>query len=271
MKTRILGIAIGLGAIWAWSPGCTQPAPECTVGTASAYPYIAKFIPQGDDCAAIPGDFVGMQVYNPAGGTVPDMTIKQVALQTFTAGVYLHDAIELGEGSVPYSFGTFANIEPDGSNMCSVPELSPAHMVLPEIPGEAGGGGAGGGPPPPAQEAVDIEYRWSNLKLYVTPANLGNQAEADLTFVDGLNDCTSNYHVVMLWPAIGCERLTVNEEGEAVGTGEPEPKLCDQNPDPEEPYALDSGSGISPNLQVVCDPVLLTCVLQGDAIQRVDD
>ncbi len=200
MKTRILGMAIGLGALWTWSPGCTQPAPECTVGTASAAPYIAKFIPQGDDCAEIPGDYVGMQVYNPAttAGTEPDMSIKQVALQTATAGVYLDEtSFELDEGSVAYSFGTFDNLEPDGSNTCSVTELSPAHVVMQEIPGEAG--------MPPVQDALDIEYRWSNLKLYVTPANLGNQAEADLTFVDGLNDCTANYHVVMLWPAVGCE------------------------------------------------------------------
>lgn len=270
MKTRILGMAIGLGALWAWSPGCTQPKPECNVGTASAYPYIAKFIPQGADCAEIPGDYVGMQVYNPAAGNEPDMSIKQVALQTATAGTYLQEGIDVDASSVAYSLGTFDAIEPDGSNMCSVTQLSEAHMVLPVVPGEEGGGGAGGGPPPNEQEAVDITYRWSNLKLYVTPANLGNQAEADLTFTDGETDCTSNYHVVMLWPAVACERLELDAEGNVVGTGEPEPKLCDQEPDPEVPYELAAASGISPDLRVICDPVLLHCVLDGDAIQKPD-
>jgi len=300
-------MAIGLGALWAWSPGCSQPKPECNVGTASAYPYIAKFIPQGTDCAAITGDYVGMQVYNPASAdNTPDLSSKQVALQTGTAGDYLHNAIELDDTSVAYSIGTFSAVEPDDSNMCSVATLTPAHMVLPLVPGEGGGGG---GTPAPAQVPVDVEYRWSNLQIYVTPANLGNQAEADLTFADAEADCTANYHVVMLWPAVSCQELdyfrsigpdplnepcdpcdpdpalcevgcnpaedseTCEDDGdccEILGTCRPFPALCDGEPDPQLPYELPAGSGISPDLRVVCDPTLLHCVLDGDAIQRPD-
>lgn len=313
MKTRILGMAIGLGALWAWSPGCSQPKPECNVGSASAYGYIAKLTLISGDETCNPayldsGGFeeVGMQAYNPVGsdGKTPDTTKKLVALQTLTLGNYLQNAIELEDGSAAYSYGEFSDANPDESNICTAANLSPAHMVLPLVPGE---GGSGGGPPPNAQEPADITISWDTVTWYVTAANMGNQAEGTMTYRDNLAGCEATYRALMLWPIVGCEEIlyltptdrTVDMDGnlvnpcnplediegtcapcdpasddefcEARQTGRPNNALCDGEADPEPPYEIPTGSGISPDLTVTCDPVLLTCFLAPEQIQRPQD
>ncbi|WP_437738486.1 hypothetical protein [Sorangium sp. So ce1335] len=145
--------------------------------------------------------------------------------------------------------------------------------------GEADGGADGGGEP---ADGRSLKYEWSNLEVYVTAANLGNTFQADLTYTEGT--CTAKYRVVGLWPQVGCEKLVeqqmvdpetdepvVDEETgepvmEVVATGEPEDKLCDNTPDPEPPYFLPWASGISEDLKVKCDPVMLVCVLDSDKV-----
>lgn len=311
MKTRILGMAIGLGALWAWSPGCSQPKPECNVGAASAYGYVAKLTLISGDETCNPGyqstfEEVGMQTYNPLGsdGKTPDTTKKLVALQTLTLGDYMQNALELGEETQAYSLGEYADVLPDDNNTCTATNMSPARVVLPVVPGEGGGAGA----PPNQQEALDVTVSWDNVSWYVTTANLGNQAEGTMTYRDNLAGCEATYRALMLWPIVGCEELrflapidkTVDEEGnpvnpcdpygdlagtceecdpntdesglcEARGTGVPNDALCDGEADPEPPYEIPFGSGISPDLTVRCDPAFLFCFLSPEQIQRPQD
>ncbi|EYF03704.1 hypothetical protein [Chondromyces apiculatus] len=310
MKTRILGMAIGLGALWSMSPGCSQPAPECTVGTATAYPFATKLYLQSGDATCNPSfeayqsEEMGMQVYNPDDGSGQvDTERRLVAIQTVTAGNYERNGEGLVEGSVAYSLGEFEGANPNEQNFCVAPTLSTARVTLPLIPGEEGGGGAGGGPPPPPiQDEVDIEIAWSDLQVYVTTANLGNQAQGTMTYTDHLKECSATYKVVMLWPTVHCEEMAYfaqtdppdpevpDDEGtpcdpigdpascvpcdpeqnplcEAYPTGRPNNALCDQEPDPQGPYFLNTGSGIASDLTVVCDPLSLLCIQDTDSVQ----
>lgn len=164
------------------------------------------------------------------------------------------------------------------------------------------------GPCDPAQPEVTGETaEWNNFQIYVTTASLGTQATGDLTYTSSLAACQETVKAVMLWPAVGCEKVqffmdadpddeddpcdTVAlcdplEDGRPncvpcdpavddpnlclpFGIGEPEEKLCDAEPDPEPEYALPFGSGIPPEANVRCDPTLLLCVLAGDTIPSV--
>lgn len=295
MKTKILGLVIGAGALWLWAPGCSQPAAQCTVGSASFSPYVAKFyLTDGDPesaCGGIPGDFIGMQQYNPAAGDVPDDTQKFLAIQVNTLGDLYQNAIEgdPDETHKPYSLGKFNAVDPDSNNLCSVPTLSPAQLHLPEVPGEGGGGGT----PAPAQVETSLSIEWSNVNIFVTTALLGTQAQGTMKLT--LDGCSATYNVVALWPAVGCEKVKflapVDPEGEcdpygdpttckdcnpdtdencnAMGVGEPLDKLCDAEPDEEPEYQLVNGSGISPDLSVKCDPDLLLCILSTESIQQL--
>lgn len=307
MKTRILGLAFGVGALWLWAPGCSQPNTQCTIGTASYSPYVAKYtLLDGDPesaCGGLVGDYIGMQQYNPADGDVPDPSVKYLAIKVNSMGATEFGAEANGpefedpdETHKPYSLGTFNAIEPDGSDLCTVPSLSPAQISLPEVPyvheGSGGFGGAGGFEP--LQRELSLAYEWSNVNIYVTPALPGNQAEGTMRYTE--NGCTATYHVVMLWPAVGCEKYAffrsvepdpevappcdpcagmdncaacdpnTEEDCEALPTCSPDPKLCDEEPDPEPQYGLPYGSGIAPDLNVVCDPDLLLCTLNSSTI-----
>jgi hypothetical protein len=336
MKTRILGLAIGFGALWLWAPGCSQPEPLCTIGTASASAYVAKYtLIDGDEnspCGAIPGDTIGLQQYNPPDGDVPDTSVKYLAIQATTLGRALiasrnkernlllacPDATERyndpNEAHHPYAYGKFNATDPDSNDLCTVPVMDPAQLSLPEVEAqEPRTCGEEENVPVPAQTARDLAYDWSDVNIYVTPALPGNQMEATLKYTE--DGCSATYHVVGLWPNIDCEKMGFFRDAdpddpadpddevalcdacdkelrdkncvacdpssdtidcEEKGTCctihnlcDPEPKLCDSEPDPEPEYQLASGSGIAPDLQVACDPDLLKCVLNSMSIPAI--
>ncbi|WP_437694032.1 hypothetical protein [Sorangium sp. So ce176] len=152
MKIRLLGWLAGLAAVAAaTSPGCSQPKPECTVGNAAVYPFATKFFLQEGDadssCGQVEGLTVGLQVYNPNSGGYPDRNTKLIALQMDRAAWTADGAtIEESPDRKTYAIGALESIEPDDSNICRVPTLSPAEVLLvPPPPEGEGGGGAGGG------------------------------------------------------------------------------------------------------------------------------
>ncbi|WP_437594532.1 hypothetical protein [Sorangium sp. So ce1000] len=157
MKKRWLVWMAALGAVsplTATSPGCSQPTPECTVATASSYPYATKFrLIEGDKespCARKAGtvQLVGMQVYNPDenGDQIPDVETKLVAIQTAEFGDWYRGGatIDPNPDLNAFGLGAFATVEPDDNGICTVPKFTPAEVVL--LPGgEGGAGGAGAG------------------------------------------------------------------------------------------------------------------------------
>ncbi|WP_437321920.1 hypothetical protein [Sorangium sp. So ce385] len=341
MKRRWLVWMAGLAALSplaAMSPGCSQPKPECTVG--STYPFAATFtLIEGDPespCARKDGtvELIGMQTYNQDanGDQVPDRDTKLVAIQTEDFGRWYRGAtIDPDPNLNAFALGAFGALEPDDSNICTIPTLAPAEVVvLPGGDGGAGGeggeggtgdggaggeggagggggdggagdggsggdggagdGGAGGGeggaggdggasdggaggagdggaggqsgevdecglpvPPPPAPGSYKLE--WSNVRVYVTSGNLGNQFEGEVRYSE--ESCSARYKVVGLWPMISCEIHDPNPIPGCPGipTGKYEPAICQ-----------DPLSGISPDLKARCDTNVGMCVLDSPTI-----
>ncbi|WP_437604479.1 hypothetical protein WMF20_24880 [Sorangium sp. So ce834] len=304
MKRRRLVWMAGLAALSplaAMSPGCSQPKPECTVGTALVSPFAAKFtLIEGDEespCGRKAGtvERVGMQAYNPDenGDQIPDSDRKLVAIQTEEFGGWARGGatVDPNPDLNPFAVGFFTSIEPDDNEICTVSSLAPAEVVV--LPsgeggeggagdggagGEGGAGGAGdggaggagdggaggeggagdggaGGGGEPTLEPGPRKLEWSNVRLYVTAANLGNQFEAEVTYSE--ESCSARYKVVGVWPIVDCQVYGENPdpEGEPLPTGKGDESICQ-----------DPLSGISPDLKVKCDPVAFVCVLDAESI-----
>jgi hypothetical protein len=115
----------------------------------------------------------------------------------------------LDEDHTLYGLGKFSSKHPNSKDICEVPKLSPAQLVLPaldefptawddELPTLATDDEEqdpdGLRDIVPAQPAVDVTAAWSNVKFYVTPGDTGTQFGADLTYT--LNGCTAKYRAL---------------------------------------------------------------------------
>jgi hypothetical protein len=94
---------------------------------------------------------------------------------------------------------------------------------------------------------TDVSVAWTDIKVYNTAAAPGTQFTATQTRTTGT--CEQKYQVLGVWPSVSCDD----------GTGKPFAPACCPGADPADGLPL--GSGINPDFQVKCDPVLLLCVL----------
>lgn len=103
----------------------------------------------------------------------------------------------------------------------------------------------GSGPPrfdanPPDPSAWPIQFRPSNVKVYMPPDGPGNQLSGELSYTE--DGCTWRYAMRAIYPAVTCD-----------------PAL-----DPADPAnaarTCGAGSGIDPAMAVVCDAQLSACV-----------
>jgi hypothetical protein len=221
-------------------------------------------------CAELPGEILGLQTYvtNPqkGGDRRPSIAIKSGRVGEFVANGENEEWIVDGKAqSVEpvldtntshqfYSFGKFEKRLPNGKDICTVPTLSDAALTLPEIAehevrdGDNDDGDDTNGIdtlPVDAQPAQNLKYKWSNVRVYVTPALTGVQFAADLSYTEG--SCTAKYSVKAVSPATWCDD----------GNGKPDDSLCVPGSDPWAP-------SLSPDIPVKCDPELLLCVIDGD-------
>jgi hypothetical protein len=116
----------------------------------------------------------------------------------------------------------------------------------------------------PALPAMTVKYEWANVAFYVSPSLIGTQFKADLTFTK--DACTATYKVVGLYPGVPCEKtvsvMTCDGETTEEGTGMPNDEACSPCADPAKGRA--TGSGISPDVEVACDPDVLLCLPKAD-------
>jgi hypothetical protein len=276
----------GLGAVY--MAGCgDQPKPNCITSPA---PFAMKLIMQGAAQESIPGACMtfGPDAFNadPEVGFVsyyerdskgqPNYAKGSLAIQTTEIGTLFYTAKDLGvensatDGTV-YSLGAYDVAEPDSNNICGVTTLSPTHIVLAAIPAVPDDPATSDEDESvPGQAAVDARLAWSNVKVYVTAASFGIQAQADLTdtrVAPGGGTCTFNYRTVSLAPAVPCALLDP-DTGDPLSNPDGSPQLdlgaCDPVAHPELGRTL--GSGISPSTSYICDPASAFCVLEGDTV-----
>lgn len=224
---------------------CTQPLPNC----ASAYgSFAAEYtLLEGDPnspCAQLPGDILGLRTYYQAGGPngTPNYQDAKVAIRPASLGTMIAyaEARKLIEGDETFhaanAIGSFTAGFPNDDTFCMIDEFERTQVTLPEIEPLADDPNT----PEldeslPAQPAIDVQYRWSDARFVVSADAQGTQFEAELEYQQ--DGCTATYHVVGLYPAVGCE---------------------------SDAECNDETNGINPDFAVRCNTELGLCVLNAE-------
>jgi len=238
-------------------PGCDQPKIQCTSGHGE---FAAKLtlVNGTGACAGLKGAKYGVQSYvKGMAGERPTFDKPPVAIKADEIGQLLAEyEQEVADEKQLSSTGDFADVEPDSLGFCKVNQMSVATLMLAAKPASVDMMGK----MIPALPAVSLRYEWSDLKFFVSAGAPGTQFTAKLKYTkDG---CTAEYDVVGLAPAVGCE-LTATVTGAdgkpmTMATGMPDDTLCSPCADIGKKRAR--GSGISPDVETVCDPGALLCV-----------
>jgi hypothetical protein len=265
--------------------GCgDQPKANCLTSTAS---YAMKLI-EMTRSESVPGacaDFgpaafdadpeVGFVSYYPQDAKgQPNYAKGSLAIQTTEIGNLFFNAEANGVENTAtdgtrYSIGPYSVTEPNSANLCPVPTLSPTHVILADIPAVPDDPTTPEDDSVPEQKPVDAELVWSNVSVYLTAASFGTQVQADLVDTRKTpagDSCTINYRTVSLAPAVPCTALDADGNPLTNPDGTPmlDPTLCDPDADPSK--GRFTGSGISPDVKYVCDPVSAYCVIDGDTV-----
>lgn len=246
----------------AGAAGCTQPPVTCTVS--AAMPYSGKYkLTAGEgsgDCASLPGDALGFAAYNPATAEgKPDLNTVSLAVRSTFLGSLVAHAAEYGvadatDGHAPHAFAQFESGVPDANGICRPAELSQA---VQDIPAVAADPGDPDDPEDdiPEQPATSLTETWTGVEVYVTAASLGTQVRGHYAVTQ--DTCSAEYDFVALFPQAYCGDEDMIPDYDEDDINSPRDDLCGAEPHP----LTGIGSGISPDFPVVCDPVMLVCVL----------
>jgi hypothetical protein len=232
--------------------GCKQQKPRCSSGHGD---FAAKYtvVSGPATCADLKGEMLGINSYNPpAANGNPDLDKATVAIQANTLGTAWDNADLAGlhdpdPNHKEYSLGAFTASEPT-NDFCTVPALSDAIQDIPAVDENVDLGTT-------KADAKQLRYTWSNVKFYVTAANNGSQFTGDLVRTENGVACT--YKVIGLFPFVDCTGTDPSDPSKSV----PNNALCSSEADPDAAANRPTGSGISPDFPVVCDPDLLMCTL----------
>ena len=253
-------VGIGFAALYTQNGAAPMCATTTKYTTSVSFPPV---YPDGATLDKVRGDVIGLETYHPAvttdHGPEPDFTKTSVAVKTDGLGQLIkakvaRKATDASMDHKAYAYGEFQTSTPDDNGICKVSNLKPAEQDIPKaeaVPPDPDDPDDMG---KPEQPPVSVKQEWKNLEVYVTSAAPGTQFSGDLTYTQ--DSCTMEYHVVGLWPVVGCDALT---EAEDDYVGMPDDTKCCPNADPA--VGRITGSGINPDFPVKCDPTLLICVL----------
>ncbi|HYO67996.1 MAG TPA: hypothetical protein VEU33_18155 [Archangium sp.] len=204
---------VWLGAVAMLAASCevSQPPIGCPV---QSLVWVATYHPVGThECGSKTGEQLGVAKYfSPAGQA--QFTIKPATLAALDGRDTQNPSFSLA--SMPEQ----ANAE----GFCVVPSL-------PEMRKQAEADPLGEKP------AVNVSYRWSNVRIVSMPEAPGTQLVADLEYTQ--NGCTAKYEAWAMWPGdVSCDN----------GQGAPDETRC-QN-----------AISINSDFATKCEPTLLLCV-----------
>jgi len=237
------------------SAACDQPKPKCNIGRGS---FAARYtvISGPASCADLKGEQLGTDAYNPAGkGGRPELDVTSIAIRAASLGTLAQNAAgtpaaDPDPSHHPHALGTFSTAEPE-DDFCTVPTFAPAIQNLGAIEADPDNDVA-------AQPATQVTYDWKNVRVYVTSTAAGTQLTGEVTITtDGV---ACGYSVVAMYPYVDCSAPDPNDKDKTV----PDDEACKAEPDPDK--GRPTGSGISPDFPVKCDPDLLACFLTSDHI-----
>ena len=265
--------------------GCEQPEPDCA---ASHLAFAARMTKtSGEDACRLLGpyigDILGVETYYPSlGGDPPrpDVDHPFIAIKASTLqGIYDAQAAFYGvadpDASVRdptpttrqfYALGNFTSVDP-ADQLCTVPTFrSRAEYISTEFPavtcgGTGGGGGAGGGGDAtggaggcvedPGTPGFNITQAWSNYRMVDRSDAVGTVFTAQMDYAETQTiggadvSCSATYNVIALAPAVDCSVY----DAEGAPTGDPDPTLCD--PEPDTAAGRVAGSGINPKFKSI--------------------
>lgn len=267
----------------AFAAGCDQPKPKC-VAAHGKFAATFKLVSGDGPCAELTSGVLNVQSYNDPksdSDRMLDPNKPTLAIETQETTDVIASGRETDPDAKPFAFGAFDEPDPDDEGFCTVRSLSRAvlradatdavpEMMIDECTTE---------PAQPVMPAIDISYRWRNVRIVVTPKAIGTKLEADLEYT--IDDCTAEYEVAAVWPVVNCGSPVEGGEDDPPDAGsEEEPAGSDEDagvdaadsgcPPVEEPEPtpeLEADDDLCetqeaiPDFPVTCDPTLLMCVL----------
>ena len=191
---------------------CKQPAPKCNVAHG---PFWAKYtLVSGEgDCAMLTGEELDVQSYyaqRSAKDTRPDLDNVSMVIAPLSITSALANAVGIAEpeaGDIPYAQGRIVTTLAAADGFCRAPKFSLARLRLPAVPAHE----VDMCTTAPAAPAYDVSYAFSNVRVYYTPAAIGTQFAADLTYTQG--DCEAKYRVSAVYPMVSCAAAIVHDGG----------------------------------------------------------
>jgi hypothetical protein len=233
-----------------------QPPTRCQ-SAHGAYAVRLTMVEGSGPCADLKGEEVGVNTYWRLEGDVASVTKGPVALRTSEVGTLLETYKASAESGTVAAKGVFVTEEPSPDGFCDVAMSGPATLKLAAVPSMPDGDAGVTDPLP----AVELTQEWSNVRFYVRAAQPGTLFTGQLKYsktIDG-QACTATYNAVGIYPAVTCEgSMPAPNGGDPVPSGQPDESACDPCSNPAEGRPL--GSGISPGIDVFCDPEVLACV-----------
>ncbi|MFT3921292.1 MAG: hypothetical protein QM778_02030 [Myxococcales bacterium] len=200
-RTQVLSVC-GLGAASLLVVGCEQPKPKCNIARGDFAAHYTLVSGEGD-CATLTGEVLSVQGYNQpisSKDKSPDYNRTSIGIQPSGITNYLYSLGVPNPEDKPYALGGFEDSTAGSDDFCVVPTLNVARVRMdayPEMPNEDMCM-----PPYPAQDAVDVQYQFSNVRVYNTAADTGTSFAADLTYI--ANGCTAVYKVTAVYPVVSC-------------------------------------------------------------------
>jgi hypothetical protein len=204
VSSRVCVLALLLGA-------CDQPAPKCNVAHGAFWAQYERVSGEGE-CAMLVGEELDVQSYyaqRSKDDKRPDYDKASIAIQPFTITAALGNAAGLAEpeaADVPYAIGRFGTTAPRSDGFCVAPKLTTAQLHLADVPAHEVDMCTSA----PAAPAVDVSYAFSNVRVYFTPAAIGTQFTADLTYTQA--GCVAKYKVAAVYPIVSCGAPTPLED-----------------------------------------------------------
>ena len=241
---------------------CKAPKILCTTAHAGASntPFAVKYtlVSGIGDCAMLKGGFVGVESYvNGGAGQAPSFPKPPVSIRAEEIGGLTDKYHVAMPAAMLTSTGNFMDERPGDDGFCKVGTMSAVTLTLPAVPEMTDPDTK---EVSPALPAMTVKYQWNNVAFYVSPNLIGTLFKADLSYTK--DACTATYTVTGLYPGVGCEKtvsvMTCDGETTDEGTGMPNDEACSPCADPAKGRA--TGSGISPDLDVACDPAVLLCL-----------
>lgn len=255
--------------------GCDQPKPHCNVAHGSFWAKYTLVSGEGA-CAMLSGEQLDVQsYYAPRSKTDkrPNFDAVSIAIQPKTITDAIGNAAGIAEpeaDDVAYAMGRFVTVEPDDDGFCRADKLAAARLHLPVVAEHP----LDMCTTAPEAPAYNISYAFSHVRVYYTPAAIGTQLEADLTYTQ--DDCTAVYKVAAVFPAVACAAAPESEGAAPAADGGSEqdagaadastedagcPPPPPAGPEPSPDDALCENAGINPDFALSCDPVQMMCVL----------